>query len=334
MLYCIIVMLTAAGTAYADENAPNSAKTFYFENDVFNSRDRHYTNGMKYAWMTDDPKSYYLRHAEQLWFVNALWPEYQKQVVQAVGQSIYTPMDIEKSEPIPDDRPYAGWLYYSIDLLVINKRDYNQLDITAGVIGPYSIAEQTQKFVHRSLTTSAIPRGWDNQLKTEPGLMISYDKRFRFAVLEDRWIQIDMIPHWGASLGNVMTNLRGGGTFRFGHNVPRDFGVSKMPSALMAESLKHERERRSEYGFYFFSDFEERYVYRNIFLDGNDFRSGPHVTKKSLVWDYDLGAAIVFPMVRKGVPNQIIFRSVYRTEEFKEQTGPDRYGSVMFEWWY
>jgi len=330
----LVVILISAGMGRAEDGTPNSAKTFYFENDVFYKQDRHYTNGLKYSWLTDDPTSFYIRRSAQLPFIETFWPGYKRQVVESVGQNIYTPKDIELTELIPNDRPYAGWLYYSVDLLVINGFDYNQLGITAGIVGPWSLAEQTQKLVHRTLTTAAIPRGWDNQLKNEPGLILTYDKKYKFSLMRDRWIEFDVIPHWGASLGNVMTNLRGGGMVRMGHNVPHDFGTPRMPSALMAEHLKREHDRHSEYGFYFFALFEKRYVAHNIFLDGNTFTESHHVSKKPVVYDYDMGAALVFPTARRGVPDQIVYRSVFRTEEFYEQDAPDRYGSLMFEWWY
>src|SRR3546814_12695699 len=63
----------------------------------------------------------------------------------AVGQNMYTPDDVALRNPPLDDRPYAGWLYGSVGLIAETGRRLDQLELTLGVVGPASPAEQTDR---------------------------------------------------------------------------------------------------------------------------------------------------------------------------------------------
>lgn len=66
----------------------------------------------------------------------------------ALGQDMYTPKDISLRNPPLDDQPYAGWLYGSAGLIAETGRQLDQLELTVGMVGPASLAEETQKRVH------------------------------------------------------------------------------------------------------------------------------------------------------------------------------------------
>ncbi len=96
--------------------------TVYFENDVFNNTDFHYSNGVKLSWLSADlvdwgQKGWRKVVVEALPFVNR--PDGQKNFGLSLGQHMYTPTDNETYTPDPTDRPYAGWTY--LELAFVSK---------------------------------------------------------------------------------------------------------------------------------------------------------------------------------------------------------------------
>jgi lipid A 3-O-deacylase len=68
---------------------------------------------------------------------------------------------------------------------------------------------------------------------------------------------------------------------------------------------------------------------RNIFLDGNTFRSSRHVEKKALVGDLQVGFSVFWSKAIR-----VDFSVVRRTEEFVGQRAPDEIGTaaLAFSW--
>jgi hypothetical protein len=66
-------------------------------------------------------------------------------------------------------------------------------------------------------------------------------------------------------------------------------------------------------------------VARNIFLDGNSFRSGPSVDKEPLVADLQAGISVFWLSGAR-----LDLAVVHRTEEFEHQNGGDALGIVSF----
>ena len=139
--------VSATGTDRA-RSAP--VFTFYFENDAFTGTDEHYTNGLKFSWLSADltdwgQTGWRKNFVEALPFVNR--PDTQKNFGVALGQNMYTPRDIHAQVPDPTDRPYAGWTYLEFAFVSKTPTISDTLSIQAGVIGPHSLAEDTQRLV-------------------------------------------------------------------------------------------------------------------------------------------------------------------------------------------
>src|SRR5690606_24837863 len=107
-------------------------------------------------------------------------PDHTQNVVARFGQSMYTPEDRTRTDLIADDRPYAGLLHMG---LAWNRRvhqpgaPHEMLDtreLTLGVIGPWSLARQSQNLVH-DLRGIERFRGWDNQLHNEPAFQVAME---------------------------------------------------------------------------------------------------------------------------------------------------------------
>ena len=90
--------------------------TIIEENDLIVRTDRHYTQGIKLSYLQADgvvPRVAE-RMAEMVPSV-AYKPDALKFGFQ-IGQSMFTPANIRTTALIPNDRPYAGWLYTGLIL--------------------------------------------------------------------------------------------------------------------------------------------------------------------------------------------------------------------------
>jgi hypothetical protein len=103
-------------------------------------------------------------------------------------QLMSTPRELSIAELQPNDAPYAGVLGVHSSWAAFDNRRLAALQLYFGCMGPYSGAEQTQKFVHNTLNLGVDPRGWDNQLETEWLANVSLAwKRKLLAPAEDRY---------------------------------------------------------------------------------------------------------------------------------------------------
>jgi hypothetical protein len=289
-----------------------------FENDVFYGSDHNYTNGVRVSWLSGPgrPPDLAVRAA-------SLFPLFPHEAAvragYAVGQSMYTPDDIKLRDPPLDDRPYGGWLYGTIGLIAETGKRLDQLELTLGVVGPASFADETQKFVH-DVIDSDHPNGWHTQLRNEPGVVLAYQRSERRLFADDiSGFGFDVTPHGGGALGNVFTYADVGLTLRVGHNLPLDYGPPRVQPSLPGSGFF---DPQGDFGWYLFAGVEGRAVARNIFLDGNTFRDSRSVDKRPLVGDFQFGFAVNVGNVR------FSYTHVLRSREFEHQKGGDDFGAV------
>lgn len=307
----------ASGAAASDKGETGTL-SFVFENDLFYDTDRHYTNGVRASWVSaaNDTPDWVLRPAH--WF--PLFPKDGKvRVAYALGQNMYSPADIKLQNPPTDDHPYAGWLYGSVGLVAENGTRMDQLSLTLGVVGPSSLAEQTQKYIHKQVG-SPDPRGWDTQLKDEPGMILAYQRSARSFVAESvAGFSFDMTPHVGGAVGNVATYANTGLTLRFGEGLALDYGPPSIQPSLPGSGFFTPGEG---FGWYLFAGLDGRAVARNIFLDGNTFRDSRSVEKEPLIGELQFGVAVTWDNTR------LSYVHLVRTREFEGQDEPSEFGGL------
>lgn len=318
----LLALALLQDTPLATADAP--LKGFWslqLENDVWGSNDdRFYTHGTEISFAAiGRPKL-----AEKI--VRNL-PFYRLGDVGiygfGLGQKIFTPEDIKQRELIETDRPYAGWLYLNAGVAdLFDDRGatdaVNTILLAVGVVGPLSLAEQTQKEFHR-LIDATIPQGWDNQLHNEPGIDITYlyKRRYLFGMEAPR--QFELSYHGGLTLGNVYTYAAAGGMARWGSRLKNDIGPPTISPGF--PGLPAFRPN-PEFNWYLFAGVEERAVARNIFLDGNTFKDSHSVDKKPFVTDVQLGIAFHYRGVR------FSFAQMFRSKEFDGQPEATQYGAI------
>ncbi len=304
----------------------------YVENDLFAGTDRYYTSGVKFSWsshdlaeLSDTPyASPFLPLFDILPYINETG--YQKNLVLALGQSIFTPDNTETTSLITDDRPYAGWLYLGVGVVWKNADVRNSLVFDLGVVGPWSYAQESQRVIH-DLRGLDHPNGWDNQLHNEFGATVVYERMWRWPKHDRRsGFDWEFLPHAGAALGNVQTFANLGGELRAGLNLPDDFGTASIATSASTSTPVDGRmgadRSRFDLGLYAFARVDGRAVARNIFLDGNTFGDGPSVGHNLFVADLSVGVAINWKNTK------LAYALVYRTREFDEQQDAQVFGTV------
>ncbi len=316
-LVLLMVIVCPYQTCTAEE-AQHGTLSFVVENDLFYNTDRHYTNGVRLVWVPGgdaSPPGWAEKIARLVpWFPQEgkIRPGY------AFGQSMFTPTDITVPDPPVTDRPYAGWLYGMIGLSVESGRQLDQLGLTLGIVGPSSLAEQSQKVVHRIIGAND-PKGWDTQLHDEPGIVLTYQRSWRgLAARTFVGNEIDFTPHAGAALGNIFTYGNTGVTMRYGRHLPNDYGPPRIQPGLTGWG---DFSPTARFGWYLFAGVEGRAIARNIFLDGNTFRTSRSVNKEPFVGDFQAGIVINWSNMR------FSYTHVLRTKEFRTQHGNDAFGS-------
>ncbi len=329
-MVCICILLLC-NQAYAQESSAAELKALedgkaiiniVIENDKFTGTDQGYTNGIRFAWLSSEKK---VPHWAQN-VGNTILPfgrDGNKRISFAFGQSMYAPSDLSQSTIIQDDRPYAGWLYGSLGIVSDSGDALDNAVLSIGVVGPPSLAEPIQKAVHR-LTDSPDPKGWNNQLDTEPTIGLTYVRKWR-ALFEEKpfGLATDIIPHAGATIGNVNTSATVGSTVRVGFDLPSDYGPPRIRPSLPGSDFFLPTKNLSGY---LFATVEGRAIARDIFLDGNTFHSSQSVEKENFGGTIQLGAVVTLGDAR------LSYTQVMMTREFETQKETPQFGAVTLSY--
>jgi len=322
---CVLMSLCATTHAMAAEDRLQEDDKGIFslvvENDSFADSDRDYTNGVRLSWLSaEEGMPHWARAAAN---VLPLASDGNKRISIAAGQNMYTPRDISIRTPLPNDHPYAGWLYGSIGMVSDTGKTLDNVMLTVGVVGPLSFARQTQSFVHRVID-SEHPVGWDNQLKNEPGIILTYERKWRgIYEFSPFGVGVDVTPHVGMNLGNINTDASVGATLRLGYDLPADYGPPRIRPSLPGSDFFIPTK---ELGGYLFTTIEERAVARNIFLDGNTFRDSQSVDKKHIVGSVQVGAALTYGEAR------LSYTQVFMSKEYASQDRGSEFGVVTLSY--
>lgn len=331
-LICIGVI--AAAVAPLTAAAQNSVRTTILEeNDslYFNS-DKHYTQGFRVSALLPDspmPGGVWDGIYNFVGIGPTFVPGGTRRTSFFIGQSIFTPKEIAVRPPDPRDRPYAGWLYGGASLMQENQgRDLENLELDFGVVGPGSFGKQVQNDFHQ-LIGAQEARGWSSQIQQEFGGLLSYDRLWRLAVLGNNNFGVDVVPQAGLTVGNIMTYAQIGGMLRIGSGLHAEYGPVRIRPGLSGTDYYDPAGLNDGSGYYFFIGTQGRAVAQNIFLDGNSFRFGRSVPKKTLVGDIEAGFTFMASQNWR-----FDFSVVRRTEEFYGQRTPDVLGTaaLSFNW--
>jgi hypothetical protein len=245
----------------------------------------------------------------------------------SAAQQIYTPEDNGATEPLFDQHPFAGWLYLE-GIAVTDRgpgRPIDQIRLQLGVVGPWAKAEDVQNTIHR-LTGADEFEGWENQIGNQVGGVLNFDRRWTNMEWQRGGLEVDVTPHAGVSLGNVLTSLNGGVTMRFGSNLDRPFGRPRNEpgdGGIAWFGPGHGSNRP----FYGFVGIEARAVAQKIWLDGRPFEDDI-VTQDSRTVNFDLEGGVVMPL--PFLPARMTASYVRRSRTFEGQDQQRDFGTISF----
>ena len=143
------------------------------------------------------------------------------------------------------------------------------MGLTIGVTGEPALASTFQRIAHGIASGWTRPIDWTKQLPFEPVFAVSYDMH-QLAQVGG----LELQPHGGASLGNLLTEARVGLSGRAGWNLAPPF----LPTATAADV-----------GVAVVADVTARAVAWNETLSGTLFRPSQHVTLRPVVAEWQIG---------------------------------------------
>lgn len=315
LTYFLIIPTPTLAVEERTEEDNKGIVSLVIENDMVAGADKDYSSGVRLSLMSSEDKMpYWIRSLANFLPIES---KGNKRISVAVGQSIFTPKDITKRTPSPNDHPYVGWLYGSVGIVSDTGKTLDNVMLTLGVVGPLALAEPTQIAMH-NVIDSPHPEGWDHQLKNEPGVILTYERKWRgMYELSPFGVAMDVTPHVGVNLGNINTDVAAGATFRVGYDLPADYGPPRVRPSLPGSDFFIPTKAL---GGYLFTTISERAVARNIFLDGNTFASSPSVNKEVLVASLQVGAALTYGNTR------ISYTQVYMEKEYQTQQKESQFG--------
>ncbi|GLR64568.1 membrane protein [Marinospirillum insulare] len=298
------------------------------ENDALVGLDKHYTSGvlLSYFPLTPAPD----------WAISVMNDLGLKVVPDkvaleySIGNTIFTPKDFESTEPLPDQRPWAGHTFASLAIMRKPKRldsfikVGDKLNITLGHAGPASGGEWGQKKLHE-IIGSPKPGGWQHQIGNETTFNLHYFRKWQvYQQLSDSY-ELEWSPLFSLALGSPYTYASLGFTLRLGPDLRQDYGPPSIQPNYPGSSYFSPGH---PWNWYLVAGMEYRYMHYNLFLDGPVFRDGPSIEKYRNIDDFFVGGAVSYEKVRLG------WTAVSRSIEFLGQAKRDYFGSLNLSYYY
>lgn len=265
--------------------------------------DEDYTQGFHFTFNRREGLRFLERGVRKLHSCRSTEPDCRTSASTLAGQEVYTPQYYPAVAP--DDRPYGGWLYGGAMSAAYDDRKLTALSLKLGVTGKPSLAEQLQVTFHELAPDNLVPAGWEDQIKFEPSIAVRAERKNLTQVDTGR-LTLGLITVGSATVGNVLTDVEAGATIRVGYNADHPWVLN--PS--------------KGFGLYASLGVRQDLILRNLFLDGNTFRSGPRVHRNPWVWQKDIGFGL------KAGSVLLEYRKTVRSKEFTTGRRYHPYGTI------
>lgn len=261
------------GQQQEQQDTPTRLLRLYEDNDFINIRgqgtDNAYTNGTRIDF-------FYTKKRPSRWFIDRLMPKAGDSSVNLFGwgvtQLMFTPDNIASTDYQPNDYPWSGGLFATHSLYSYNPRkkyDF-QTELILGAMGPASLADQTQKGVHRFIQYQQ-PKGWGHQFRNDLLLNINLTAE------KQLWSWRSAVEVIGGSQAFLGTMLNGVAVYpliRIGKMSPYFQGYL---SQYTSHRTHIGSKRRSRLQAYFVLKPEASLIFTNALLEGGMFTSNPNL---------------------------------------------------------
>ncbi len=313
LLWCAAPASAAEATAKPPLDLRGSEIQIFIENDSIGGTDRYYTNGLKIGGGIPADKVSKLFTLAPNTLLDAITDGASNHFGLFIGQNLYTPRNITIAAPQPNDRPWAAWAYIGAVAQSVKEDRLHTVEFDLGFVGSPALGRQVQTFWHEYVVDAVEPKGWGNQIRAEPGILLTYVHKRRYG--DSNGIQF--VPHAGLSIGTIMTLARAGGIVRLGQNMT-GFGPDGIePGGALLKNARRQQDegRYQSWEWFAFTGVDGRLVAHNIFLDGSLFRDGPGIARNDKVYDITAGLSGRIDKVRLSVTR------IKRSEEFQTPLG-------------
>lgn len=315
------IAVAVAATEAHGQNDLRGTMNVVIENDRFAASDDNYTNGFQLDYLSAPRGKGSVTEFFLDWLPGN--EDGEARFGWQLGQQIFTPIDTGATALLPDQRPYAAWLYAGVSAVYSTEGHIDSWSLNVGTVGPDALGEEIQNGVH-DIINSDNARGWDNQIPNEIGANLVIERKWRALELTNMGgFGIDALPHLGVSVGNIEQYANTGFTLRLGQDLDNDFGPPRIRPSLPGTGYFVPKDRWS---WYFFLGLDVRYVDKSIFLDDNDVADQFNIVKEDWVGDAQAG----FVFTRGNF--RFAYTHVYRTEQYEQQPDSDRFGSLALTW--
>ncbi|MFT9257047.1 MAG: lipid A deacylase LpxR family protein [Acetobacter sp.] len=261
----------------------------------------------------------------------AIWGAGVQRISIGLQQLIFTPRDTQVSSPWGPgpqqtsrlrDRPYAGLLLGSVNLITDTDTTRSVFGIEFGVMGPAGLGQKVQNGFH-NLIGDTPNQGWAHQLQNQPIFQVQGGRIWRMPLGQVAGIEFDTLPSGSAAIGDYQIYGRIGDMIRIGQGLNADFGIPTIQAAGTDGTDAYKSQR--PFAWYVFGGVEGEAVAYDASLQGNTMRSNSlHVIKKWDVGEIHAGLAFMFCGLR------VSYSQVWQTQQFNgAKSGLFNYGSVM-----
>lgn len=299
---------------------PYGTWTAQVENDAVSTlkgtSDQYYTSGLRLGWTSGtDNQPAVISNLNRF-----IWGPGVQRIAVGLQQSIFTPRNTQSNVTVPGDRPFAGSLLATVNLISDTDMTRSVAGIQAGVVGSYAGGYQVQNGFH-SIIGDTLNRGWSRQLPNQPILQIQAGRTWRLPLATRYGISADVLPTVSGAAGDYRTYAQIGGTVRIGQGLDSDFGTPRISPGLDGTDA-YKGTRR--FAWYAFAGADGQAVAYDVTLDGSTFRSNqPHVSRIWDVGEFEGGAALIFHGFR------LTYTQTWQTQEFKgAKSGLFNFGSI------
>ncbi|MES2523112.1 MAG: lipid A deacylase LpxR family protein [Gemmatimonadota bacterium] len=217
---------------------------------------------------------------------------------------IYTPRP-NSALPLPGERPYAGLLQGSVELVRVTPGHSRLVALDAGVTGRLSLAEQLQNQLHRILDNT--PRlGWDAQLPNAAAVSLRYAEGVRGQATHGRaFTAVDV--KWGALAGNVTNAASAGAEFSAG-----------IAGTLPWSPSEPRMEQPGQ--LYVTVGYQQDAVLHNVLVEGRG--TGPGGVRRPLVGQLEGGVGL------RHRHFSAVYKHLIRGREYDAQLRRQSYGTI------
>jgi len=277
--------------------------------------DRHYTAGEKIAFTNQPNDVNFLKDYSRWNGFGRNDGNVSTALGYFIGQNMYTPSYVSEPEKRPKhDMQFAGWAYWGMFAQRASDNQMEHLELNMGMIGPVAQGGEAQTFVHHLLGLPG-PKGWENQSGDEFHTDLTWIRRQR---IDEQYFRrtenFDAHLEYGATVGTLHRDAEAGIVFRYGMNLPNDFGPGRLEAPASACIDKPTETQTA----YIFTRLGGKLVEYNRFMTG--------LTTEPAVGQWQLGVACRYKSL------EISYSQTFLTREYKQQGSTDSYGAINIMW--